>query len=322
MLEGHDAGWQDAGTRRQAFYNDLGPNNYRFRLIACNSDGVWNEAGESLEFSILPAYYQTTWFRGICAVVFMLLVWCIFQIRVQQLHRQLAIAFEARVKERARIARDLHDTLLQTLHGLLFQFQAIRNLLPRRPDVAMRSLEDAINETEKALTESRNAIQGLRSEPISGGSLAELLTATGLELAAVGGSNQPSPIFGLIEEGRVRILSSTASDEIRRIAFELLRNAFRHAQATKIEAEIRYDEQVLRVRIRDNGTGIDPKVLKDGGRPGHWGLRGIRERADRIGAHLDFWSEAGAGTEVEVTIPAAVAYEKSKEGLRRDSIAR
>jgi signal transduction histidine kinase/ligand-binding sensor domain-containing protein len=311
MLEGHDGGWQEPGTRRQAFYNDLGPGHYRFRVIACNNDGVWNESGASLDFSILPAYYQTAWFRACCAALFLLLLWAVYQLRVRQLQRQFAIGLEARVNERMRIARELHDTLLQSLHGLLFQFQAVRNLLPRRPDEAMQSLDDAINETEKALSESRDAIQGLRSEAIAKGNLAELLVAASRELANSGTANQAPPVFDLIEEGGRSALCPAANNEVYRIALEILRNAYRHAHATRIEAEIRYDDQGLRVRIRDNGKGIDPRVLREGGSAGHWGLRGVRERAERIGSRLDFWSEAGAGTEVQLTVPATIAYDIS-----------
>jgi signal transduction histidine kinase len=214
-----------------------------------------------------------------------------------------------RVAERTRIARDLHDTLLQTLHGLMFQFQAVRNLMPRKPEEAMQLLDEAINETAKALTESRDAIQGLRSEPMARGNLSELLRATSQDLVASGVAGQEPPVFDLIEEGARKPLSTATKSDICRIAFEILRNAYRHAHARRIEAEIRYDTHMLRLRIRDDGIGIDPKVLKDGGRSGHWGLRGLRERAERIGARLDFWSEAAAGTEVQLAVPAAAAYE-------------
>jgi signal transduction histidine kinase len=283
--------------------------------MCSNSDGIWNTEGASIDFSVLPAFYQTNWFFMLCLVGFLALLWSIYQLRVRQLQRQFAIGLEARVNERTRIARELHDTLLQTLHGLMFQFQAVRNLLVRRPDEAMKSLDDAINETEKALAESREAIQGLRSEPIARENLAELLTATSKESADPGTANHELPVFDLIEEGERRTLSPTANNEVCRIAREILRNAYRHAQATRIETEIRYDDQLLRVRIRDNGRGIDPQVLKEGGIAGHWGLRGARERAERIGAQLDFWSETGAGTEVQLTIPASVAYETSRDGF-------
>jgi signal transduction histidine kinase/ligand-binding sensor domain-containing protein len=321
MLEGHDTGWQEPGTRREAFYNDLSPGPYRFRVIASNNDGVWNESGASLDFSILPAFYQTLWFRLACLVASLILFWAIYRFRVKQLERQFVIGLEARVNERTRIARELHDTLLQTLHGLMFQFQAVRNLLPRRTEEAMLALDDAIHETEKALTESRDTIQGLRSEPIAKGDLAELLTDAGKELAHPGRDSHPTAVFELIEEGERRSMSPTATNDVCRIVIELIRNAFRHARATRIEAEVRYDDQALRVRVRDNGSGIDPKVLKAGGIAGHWGLRGIRERAERIGAQLEFWSKDGAGTEAELIVPAIVAYENSRDdttsGFRR-----
>lgn len=316
MLEGHDPVWQEPGTRRQAFYSNLRPGHYRFHVIACNNDGLWNETGALLDFSVAPSYYQTTWFRAACGAAFLALLWAAYQLRVRQLQQQFDIGLEARVNERTRIARELHDTLLQTLHGLMFQFQAVRNLMPRRPDEAMQRLDEAISETEKALAEGRDAIQGLRSEPIAKGDLAELLKATSRELATSATTNQEPPVFDLIEEGERRTLAPATQNEICRIAFEILRNAFRHANAHRIEAEIRYDDYLLRLRIRDDGQGIDPKVLKEGGSAGHWGLRGVRERAERIGAQLDFWSEAGAGTEVQLTVPAAVAYETLPDSLR------
>ena len=148
-LEGLDSDWHDVGDRRQASYTNLAPRRYRFRVLACNNSGVWNEAGASLEFAVLPTFYQTPWFRIACAVASLVLLWAIYQFRVHQLQRQFAIGLEARVNERTRIARELHDTLLQSLHGLMFQFQAARNLLPRKPEDAMRSLDDAIAETKK-----------------------------------------------------------------------------------------------------------------------------------------------------------------------------
>jgi signal transduction histidine kinase/ligand-binding sensor domain-containing protein len=315
-LEGRESNWTDALARRQAFYNDLRPGHYRFRVIACNNDGVWNEAGAALDFSILPAYYQTAWFRMACAGAVLLSLWIIYQFRVRQLQRQFAIGLEARSNERTRIARELHDTLLQSLHGLMFQFQGARNLLPRRPDDAMRSLDDAIGETKKALAESRDAIQGLRLEPIATGNLAELLISASRELASSATDPVPQPVFDLIEEGEQQLLSPATSNEICRIALEILRNAYRHAHSRQIEAEIRYGDDMLRLRIRDDGRGIDPDVLEEGGRAGHWGLRGIRERAERIGASVEFWSELGKGTEVELAIPATVAYESTRDSYR------
>ena len=315
-LEGRDADWQDAGTRRQAFYSDLRPRSYRFRVAACNNSGVWNEAGTFLDFSIAPTYYQTTWFRLSCVATFLALLWALYQSRVHQLARQFNVGLEARVNERTRIARELHDTLLQNLHGLLFRFQAARNMLPRRTEEAMEALDGAIMRTEQAIAESRDTIKDLRYERVTSTDLAELLTQTGRELETAADANGNPPIFRVIVEGERRTLSPALQDEVYRIARELLRNAFQHAGAHHIEAEIRYDNHLLRVLVRDDGKGMDPKVLKQGGQPGHWGLPGVRERAKQIGARLDFWSEVGAGTEVQLTVAVSIGSERPRDGSK------
>jgi len=316
MLEGHDAGWQDPGTRRQAFYNDLPPRKYRFRVIACNNDGVWNETGASLDFSILPAYYQTVWFRAFCVVAFLLLLWFLYQYRLRQLQHQFNIGLEAQVNERTRIARELHDTLLQSFQGAAFQFQAARKLLLRNADDAMHVVDEAIHAAEEGITEGRAAIRDLRPDPAAQRDFPELLKAAGEELAGAQESDRLRPSFNVIVEGAQRILPPMLQNEIYRISREVIRNAFAHAAAGHIEVEIRYDQDHLQVRIRDDGKGIDPKIIEDGGQPGHFGIPGMRERAQRIGSRLDFWSETGAGTEVQLTVPAAIAYKKHRDGHR------
>jgi signal transduction histidine kinase len=230
--------------------------------------------------------------------------------------RIVELRLEERVEERTRIARDLHDTLLQSFHGLMFQFQAARNQLPQRPESAMQALDEAILATEQALAEGRDAIHDLRPEPAAQHDLAALLTAIGQELAGAHAANGHVPSFRVTVEGKPRRLSPTLQNELYRIGREMIRNAFHHAAASHIEVEIRYDEHQLRLRIRDDGKGIDPKVLDTSGRPEHWGLPGVRERAQRIGSRLEFWSEAGAGTEVELKVPAEMAYEKPRNGDR------
>jgi len=315
-LEGQDRDWREVVNDRQVEYTNLGPGSYRFRVTACNNSGVWNEAATFLDFSVAPAYYQTTWFRLSCVAVFLALLWALYQLRLHQVARQFNMRLEERVNERTRIARELHDTLLQNLHGLLFRFQAARNMLPRRTEEAMEALDGAILRTEQAIAESRDTIKDLRAERVTPTDLAELLTQTGRELETVADANGNPPIFRVIVEGERQALSPALQDEVYRIARELLRNAFQHAHAHHIEAEIRYDNHLLRVLIRDDGKGMDPKVLKEGGQPGHWGLPGVRERAKQIGARLDFWSEAGAGTEVQLTVPVPVVSETPRDGLR------
>lgn len=315
-LEGRDRDWQDPGTRRQAFYTDLRPGNYKFRVIASNNDGVWNQEGASLSFSVSPAWYQTAWFRLACLLTGVLFLVALYKLRMRQVHAALSARFDERVDERSRIARELHDTLLQSLHGVMFQFQAARNMLPRNPENAMQTLDEAISGTEKAIAESRDAIQDLRPESTIEGDLAQRLKTVAKEIAAVHGPGYSPPAFHMIVEGEPRPLAQIAEHEIYRIAREVIRNAFHHADARGVEVEIRYDNSQFRLRVRDDGKGIDPVVLEQSRRPGHWGLPGVRERAKRIGSRLDFWSQAGAGAEVELTVPAAIAYETSSDGSR------
>jgi signal transduction histidine kinase/ligand-binding sensor domain-containing protein len=310
-----DKDWNEAAAATPVTYRNLPPGSYHFSVEASDTNGDWSGAPAKLAFTIQPAYYQTNWFRALCGAAVLVLLWAFYQFRLRQLHQEFAIGLEARVNERTRIARELHDTLLQNFHGLMFQFQAASNLMLRRPDEAKKSLDDAIVETKNAITESRNAIQGLRSEPIAKGNLAELLASTSRELADATG-REHQPVFDLIEEGERRTLSPTVSNDICRTALELMRNAYQHAHARRIEAEIRYGDSMFRLRIRDDGQGIEPKVLKEGGRLGHWGLRGVRERADRIGARLEVWSEPGNGTEVQLLVPAAIAYESFHDSYR------
>jgi signal transduction histidine kinase len=236
-----------------------------------------------------------------------------YRFRIRQESARIKGRLEERLAERERIARELHDTLLQSFQGSLFEVQAARNLFPRRPDDAMQTLDEAIRSAEAALAEGRDAILDLRSGSAAPSGLAHLLGAAGQELSGVAVSNGGSPAFRMTVEGPPRDIKTVLQDELYRIGREILRNAFRHARAKKIEVEIRYDAQELRLRFRDDGIGIDAKVLDEGARAGHWGLPGVRERAKLAGAQLDFWSEVGAGTEVQVTVPASVAYAKSPE---------
>jgi signal transduction histidine kinase/ligand-binding sensor domain-containing protein len=315
MLEGRDREWQDAGTRRQAFYTDLKPGHYRFRVTACNSQGVWNQTGASLEFSIAPAYWQTNWFRAACVAAFMVLLWMLYRMRLRRLAREFTAGLEARVNERTRIARELHDSLLQGFQGLMFRLQAVRDLLPGRASEAMQALDIALERGDKAIAEGRDTVSDLR-EPIMGDSdIAQALTALGEELALQSG-NGSVPRVRVLLEGKQRELNPILRDEVYRIAREALRNAFRHARAQKIEAEITYSDSEFLLHVRDDGGGIDPEVANQGARAGHWGLPGMRERAKRFGGRLEVWSEQGAGTEIELSVPGTIAYGKSEPRRR------
>jgi signal transduction histidine kinase/ligand-binding sensor domain-containing protein len=305
-LEGQDSNWRVPVNPRHTHYTNLAPKHYRFRVIACNNSGVWNEQGDTLEFSVAPAYYQTNWFRSLCGAVFLALLWTLHQFRLHQQARQFNMTLEARVGERTRIARDLHDTLLQSFQGLLPRFQAAIYKLPQGAVEARKTLEAAVDQASQAITEGRDAVQGLRMSTVEKNDLAMAIQTIGEELRAAG--DQGSPAFEVVVEGKSRSLHPILRDEAYRIAAEALRNAFRHAQARHIEAQIQYGQKQFRLHVRDDGRGIDREVLSGDGRAGHFGLHGMRERAELAGGRLTVWSEVDSGTEVELSIPASRAY--------------
>ncbi len=307
-LEHFEPGWNEVDSKqRLATYTNLDPGRYVFRVQGSNSDGIWNEEGVSLSVVILPPWWSTNWFRALCAILAVTLLWATYQRRLRQLHHQFEMTLEARVGERTSIARELHDTLLQSFHGLLLRFQIVSELLPERPVEAKEQLDRSIERAAKAITEGRDAVQGLRASTVETNDLARVVNSLGEELAT-DPANHAAPAFRVTVEGEPRDLHPILRDEIYRISAEALRNAFNHAEARQVEVEIRYDNQQFRFRVRDDGKGIDPAVLTGQGPEGHFGLPGMRERGKLIGGKLVIWSEVGAGTEVELRIPAAVAY--------------
>ena len=315
-LEGWDRDWQDVGNRRQVFYNSLPPRSYRFRVSASNNSGVWNEAGATLDFSIAAAYYQTIGFRTLSVFAVLSLFWMVYRYRLRQVAYDFDARLQERVNERTRIARDLHDTLLQSFHGLLFRFQAANNMLPDRPAEAKQKFDAAIDYAAQAITEGRDAVHNLRSAGTADANDLAVAISTLSEELVVIDTDHAKPIVNVAVEGTPRELHPVLRDDLYRIASEALRNAFRHAGARHVEVEIRYEDKQLRLRVRDDGRGIDPAVLWER-KPGHFGLPGMRERADLIGGHLDVWSQAGVGTEVELKVPGYAAYAAAAPRQRR-----
>ena len=318
MLEGRDRDWRDdVDNRRQAVYNDLPPRKYRFRVIASNESGVWNETGASFDFSIEPKFYQTRLFQTSCVAAFLAMLWGTHRLRLLYVTRQFNLRLEERVAERTRIARDLHDTLLQSFQGVLLKFSTARYLMRERPDDAEEMLERTIDQAREAITQGRDKVQGLRSSTVIANDLVRAITTFGAGLA--GDTGQNGPELRVQVEGKSRDLPPLIRDEVYHVACESLRNAFRHAHARRIEVEFRYDPRQFRLRVVDNGKGIDPAVLSAGGRAGHYGLPGIRERAELAGGKLSIWSRLDAGTEIELTIPHSIAYAKSSPVRRSRS---
>ena len=308
MLEGQDQDWKEVINERQAKYTNLAPRKYVFRVIAGNNSGVWNEAGDTLEFSIAPAWNQTTWFYAACVAAFLAATWGLYRLRLYQIAREFNAQLDGRVDERLRVARDLHDTMLQTFQAALIQMQAGYNLLSRSPERAAKTLQEAITTSAAAIVEGREAIQNMRSSAVTENDLARALRVAGDQMATEGSAR-----FDVRVQGPSRDVHPILRDDVYRIALEALRNAFKHAEAKAIEAEIVYGDS-LRVRIRDDGKGIASAIMEERRRSGHYGIRGMRERAERVGGKLEVWSAAGAGTEIQLSIPGNIAFGKPGAG--------
>ena len=301
-LEGVDTDWQDAGTRRQAFYTHLPPGYYRFRVIACNNDGVWNETGANLAVSIRPAFYQTWWFLALIVLGAAALMWWIIRRRIAGIARQLQDRLGERLAERERIARELHDTLLQSLFGLTLRFHTAASQLPAG-DPAREALDEALQQADKVMQEGRERVLNLRGRRTQRVSLADALAEVGHQLRAIHPAN-----FQVSVQGRVRPLDAIVQEEILLIGREALTNAFTHSGGKHIEAQVWYQPTALHVTVTDDGDGIDEAVLKAGFRSGHWGLPGMRERAGKLRGELRVGRSKDGGTQITLQVPGTIAY--------------
>jgi signal transduction histidine kinase len=267
---------------------------------------VWNTTGASVEFEIQPAFYQTRWFYALLGIGCVALFTALYRVRVRQVAAQVRSRLEARLGERERIARELHDTLLQGIQGLIWRFQAATNRIPS-DQPARQLMEQSLDRAEKLLEESRDRVKDLRPTVRDATDLAQALAAEGEKFAQL----RPTQ-FRVSTEGSCRNLHPIVREEAFLIGREALGNAFRHSGAKDIEVEVTYDEAALQLSVRDDGRGIGASVLEVGGTPGHFGLLGMRERAKKLGGHLEIWSKLDAGTEINLRIPAAVAYARSQ----------
>lgn len=303
MLEGLDNDWQDVGTRREAFYTKLGPRHYRFRVIACNSDGVWNDVGVSVEFTITPAWYQTSWFFAVCIVAAFLLVFAAYRIRVRQVANAIGARFDERLDERTRIARDFHDTLLQTIQGS----KLVADSALKRADDPLRmreALEQLSKWLARATREGRTALNSLRTSTTETNDLAEAFRRALVECRT---ESALEASFSVI--GDTKDVHPIVRDEVYRIGYEAIRNACLHSQASKLQVTLAYSDE-LSVDVADNGVGMDPFVAERG-KEGHFGLRGMRERADRIAGKLTVTSSPESGTEVKLVVPGKIIYRRT-----------
>jgi signal transduction histidine kinase/ligand-binding sensor domain-containing protein len=301
-LSGIDSAWQDAGAHRQAIYANLGPGDYEFQVIAANSDGIWSEHPASLAFRIKRTFYQTRCFQILSILAAIL---CVVALIVFQYRRMVATVrdrLEVRHAERERIARELHDTLLQGIQGLLLYFHAVAERLPGE-DPIRAQIDQALDRAEALLVDGRDRVRDMRASDRATSDLAVAFATLGEGLAA-----EWPATFRVVSIGTRLDIDPAIREEVYLIGREALLNAFHHAKAVEIEVEIAYDAKQLRVCVRDNGIGIKPEILEAGRRPGHWGLVGMRERANCISGQLRIWARPGTGTQIELVVPARIAY--------------
>jgi len=309
LLDGVDKDWQDAGSRREAFYTNLRPRRYRFHVIACNEDGVWSDVGAVVDFSIAPAWYQTNWFRLLCAVAVLLVVWVIYRLRVRQIAKAMSARFDERLHERTRMARDLHDTFLQTIQGS--KLVADDALDPSTDPTRMRrAMEQLSVWLGRATEEGRAALNSLRTSTTEKNDLAAAFRRA-MEESRIHTSMEAS----LSVVGEAREMHPIVRDEVYRIGYEAIRNACVHSQASQMRVELTYDHD-LALRVSDNGVGVDPAVA-DRGREGHFGLQGMRERAARIVGKLTLVSSASSGTEIKLVVPGSIIYRERTSNGRK-----
>ena len=304
-LDGFDRDWTDAGPRREAFYTTLPPANYRFHVIASDSNGAWNDVGASLGFELAPAFHQTVWFKLLCGMVTLGLLWLILQLRVRRVAGQVRLRQSIQYSERLRIARQLHDSLLQSVQGLILRFSSAAQAVPSELPVR-RVLEELLDRSDDVIAEARHSIKDLREGEKRSLDLAQEITALGQELGSDGSTSVPVIV---LTNGKPYELNSDTHENVLLIAREAMLNSFKHASARAMEVQIDYLKAEFKISVRDDGRGIDEKVAKNG-REGHWGLSGMRERAAAIHGRLRILSKVGAGTEVEIAVPRIYASAK------------
>jgi ligand-binding sensor domain-containing protein/signal transduction histidine kinase len=305
-MQGLPDDWTEVSSnQRSATYMALPAGSYVFEVQGATSHGPWNTSGATLNIVLLPPWWKSLWFR-LCAIFlagFTLVM--AYRVRVRQLAHIYNLRLEGRVAERTRIARELHDTLLQGFQGITLRMHGVSKNMPIQ-DPIRKMMEEVLDRADEVMREARHRVRNLRRRTTDENDLPNRLTKFGQDL-----SKDHTATFTLAIVGTPKILESTVQDEAYRLSAEALTNAFRHASASRIEVEVTYDSSALSIRVRDDGVGIDKAVLMNG-QPGHWGLAGMRERAQAIRAELKMWSREVAGTEVELVIPASIAYPREQ----------
>ncbi|MFT3668938.1 MAG: triple tyrosine motif-containing protein [Pseudoxanthomonas sp.] len=307
-LEGVDEHWVEAGARRTVSYSNLGPGRYRFQVIARNNDGIWNRTGAQLAFEIRPTFFQSGPFRLLCALAVVALLWFLYSMRLRAVARSVRLRMAERIEERERIARELHDTLLQAIQALTLRFQLAADDLPPGTE-GRASLVAAIDMADGVIAEGRDRVRELRTHQEGDFEqvLCDLIARTGFD---------PSVDVAIAVSGSPRRLDPLALDEVTSIAGEALNNIRQHAAATRVTIEIRFDAS-FGLRLVDDGVGIDAPVTASGGREGHFGLVGMAERARKLSGSLVVRAGPEGGTEVVLKVPGSIAYTREARSFGR-----
>jgi ligand-binding sensor domain-containing protein/signal transduction histidine kinase len=292
-LEGFDNDWIDSGTRRIAYYTNLRPGAYTFRVIASNNDGVWNETGAAFSLYLKPYFYQTYWFYVACLLGLAMLAWLLFRLRVRGMQAQ----FGAVLAERTRIAREIHDNLAQEMSGISVQLEVVARTMPPGADASMTHLDRARRQVRHGIAEARRYVWDLRSPTLENNDLPTALAETARRL-----TNETAIQAQVEVNGTFRPLAQLVEDNLLRIGQEAMNNAVKHARAERIFVNLVFDARRVHLSVRDDGRGFDNQVATNG-RAGHFGLIGMRERAEQIGGTLSIHSTEGLGTEVVADVP-------------------
>ncbi|GAB3788987.1 sensor histidine kinase [Dyella agri] len=289
--------WQDDGGRREAFYTNMQPGSYHFEVVALNEDGVASPRPATLHFTIRPAFYQTTWFKALIAFIVVLALWLIYMLRLRFIERRYRLLWIERLAERERIARDLHDTLLQVMQGILLQVEMLSNSrdLSDTQRLRITKIEEKMR---GALIEGRDAISALRLAQSDHADLIENLKSIGSDVATHSGTH-----YSVRVEGEARPLCAMHCGEMIAIVRESVINAFKHAEAECVVVSVNYSDNALAVDVADNGIGFTEQQIHDKQREGHWGIAGMRERAAKLGGQLTIRHANPRGTTVELVLP-------------------
>jgi signal transduction histidine kinase/streptogramin lyase len=283
--------WIDAAARRDVTYAGLAPGRYRFHVAAANRDGIWNEEGAAIEFRVEPYFYQTVWFALACGAAVGLTFLALHRLRIRRLRQH----FELVAQERARVTREIHDSLLQGFTGVVYQLDAAARQFESDPTESRRTLEGALDRADEAMREAREMLSTMRLPALEDHTLPEALAETGARLTRDTGAAFQSKVRGSVEPLRYEVQAN-----LFLIGREAIANAAMHAGASRIDIRLDYTDKEFLMAVQDNGKGFDAGQAED--RNGHWGLRNMRERARSVGAGFSLETAPGKGTRIEVRV--------------------